>query len=272
MDEKTPAPSTPEPKPVGTEENPDVQQLKALFAQYGKPALIAVTLAVILFLGLSIWRNQKAAKIAAASQALFQATTPEELQQQADLHPDAVTAPLALAGAAAEYYNANRFEEALETYRLFLAKYPDHLMTDTSRLGLAASFEALDRYPEAIETYQLFVTDRPDSPLRPQAQIGAARCLQQIEKFDEARIIYEDILAANADSEWAAQAETGLLFLQKAERATLKVAETIIETKDSPAVEEAPAAPEAPAAEEVAAPETEAPAAEAAPPVADDAK
>ena len=49
-------------------------------AEYGRPALIGLAVAVVVLLGISVWRSQKEAKAAAAVQALFQSKSPEELQ------------------------------------------------------------------------------------------------------------------------------------------------------------------------------------------------
>ena len=239
--------NTPSPAPVDPKlaESADVQQFKTWINEYGRPAVIGVAIAVLILLGVNIWRNQKASKAAAAAQALFTARTPEEFQMQADQSPDAPTAPIALASAAAEYYNANRFEEALDAYRLFTTRYPEHMMADSARLGIAASLEALERYGEAAEAYTLFASDRPDSPLLMQTQLGAARAYAADGRYDDARVIYEDMIAAAASPEAVGQAESGLLFIKKEQRsaeaaAAAPAGEAAIAEEPAPA-EEAPA-------------------------------
>ncbi|HRT04141.1 MAG TPA: tetratricopeptide repeat protein [Kiritimatiellia bacterium] len=245
-DDVTP-PQTPEPNPPA-HDNDDVQRFSTWMAEYGRPALIGLAVAVVALLGIQIWHGQKTSKAAAAVQALFQSRSPEELQQLATTDPQAPTAPMALASAAAEFYAQNRYDEALAAYRSFLAQYPAHMLAPQAELGAAASLEALDDFEAAVAGYVAFAEKRTESPLRPQAVFGAARCLEQLDRFAEARALYEDFIAANPDSDQLAQAESGLLFLKKAERA-----------KNAPA---RPAAPEvvfdssrdAAAAEEVAAP------------------
>ena len=216
-DDVTP-PQTPAPAPEA-HANDDVQRFSTWMAEYGRPALIGLAVAVVVLLGIQIWHGQKTSKAASAVQALFQSRSPEELQQLAATDSQAPTAPMALASAAAEFYAQNRYDEALAAYQSFLAQYPAHMLAPQAELGAAASFEALDDFEAAVAGYVAFAEKRTENPLRPQAVFGAARCLEQLDRFDEARALYEDFIAANPDSDQLAQAESGLLFLKKAERA-----------------------------------------------------
>ena len=102
MDDKIPQnanePQTTEPAPVvPSHEGEDVKQFSKWMAEYGRPALIGLAVAVVVLLGIQTWRSQKASKASAAVQALFQSRSAEELQQLATASPTAPTAPLALA-------------------------------------------------------------------------------------------------------------------------------------------------------------------------------
>ena len=242
MDDKIPTDPNDTSTPIPPREpSEDVQQFSSWMSEYGRPALIGLAVAVVALLAISIWRNQKAEQAAAAVQALFQRRSPEELRQMAEADPEAPTAPMAMASAAAEFYAQNRYDEALSTYQGFLSRYPAHMLAPDAQIGVAASLEALDDFEAASSGYEAFAAGFPASPLRPQAVMGAARCREQLGQFDQARALYEDFIAGNPDSSWLPQAESGLLFLKKAERA-----------KNAPA----PAAPAeaAPVATEAAAP------------------
>ena len=268
-DDVTP-PQTPAPAPEA-HDNDDVQRFSTWMAEYGRPALIGLAVAVVVLLGIQIWHGQKSSKAAAAVQALFQSRSPEELQQLAATDSQAPTAPMALATAAAEFYAQNRYDEALAAYQRFLSLYPGHMLAPDAAVGVAASFEAQDDFTSAAEAYEAFAAANADSPLRPQAVMGAARCREQLGDFDEARALYEDFIAANPDSTWLPQAESGLLFLKKAERAknlpapapevvfeaTPEMMETVEAAPAGEAVEEAvaPAAAEEAVAEKKAATE-----------------
>ena len=255
MDKNIPDDVTPPQAPETTppaHDNEDVQRFSTWMAEYGRPALIGLAVAVVALLGIQIWHGQKTSKAAAAVQALFQSRSPEELQQLAATDPNAPTAPMALASAAAEFYAQNRYDEALAAYQQFLSLHPDHMLAPQAEIGVAASQEALDDFEAAAASYEAFAQKRADHPLRPQAVFGAARCLEQLGRFDEARALYEDFIAANPDSDQVPQAESGLLFLKKAERAKNAPAPAAVAAEEAvvPAAEEPAMAEAAPAAEE----------------------
>lgn len=265
-------------------ESEDLKQFSRWMAEYGRPALIGLAVAVVVVLGISIWRNQKAEKAKLAVQALFQGSGPEELRQTATSDPDAPTAPMALATAAAEFYAQGRYDESLSAYQSFLGQYPDHMLVPEAELGVAAGHEALDDFETAAASYEAFVKARAGHRLVPQATMGAARCREQLGQFAEARALYEDFIASNPDSSWLPQAESGLLFLKKAERAKnappqavfdsskdAVVADEAVPAAAAAAVPETAAAAAVPAAEEVAAP-AETPAVDEAAPAAEDDK
>lgn len=215
MDEKKPNTGNVPPP----EAQSDAEQFAIWMTEYGRPALIGLAVAVVVLLGLSIWRNQKQDKAEAAVQALFQGRAPEEFRQMAVADPKAPTAPVALATAAAEFYAQGRYDEALSIYQSFLAQYPEHMLEPDAQLGVAASLEALDDFEAAAESYEAFAASHSAGALAPQAVMGAARCREQLGQFDDARALYEDFIAGNPKSSWLPQAESGLLFLKKAERA-----------------------------------------------------
>ena len=217
MDEQN---ETAENKPVAAQEAPDdLQQLNRWVAEYGRPALVGLLVAVVALLGWTIWNNQRKAKAEAAVQALFRARAPEEFQQMALADSRSPTAPLAQASAAAEFYAQGRYDEALKAYEQFLGQYADHMLAPHAAVGVAASLEALDDFEGAALAYEAFAGGNAESPLMPQAVLGAARCREQLEQWDAARALYEDFIVAHPESPWVAQAESGLLFLKKAERA-----------------------------------------------------
>ncbi len=220
MDEQIPdQEKQPHPSHSHQPADTDAQEFMQWMKEYGRPAMIGLVVVVVVMLGVSVWRKQQAAKSEAAVQALFQGRSPEEFQQLALTDPKSPTAPVALATAAAEFYAENRYDEALVTYRSFLTQYPDHMLVADAELGVASSLEALEEYDEAATAYMAFAEGHSGNPMEPRAVFGAARCREQLEQFDEARALYEEFIVANPDSTSLAQAESGLLFLNKAERA-----------------------------------------------------
>jgi len=220
---------------ASTPADQDAQEFMEWMKEYGRPAMIGLAVVVVIMLGFSVWRKQRAEKEEASVQSLFQGRSPEEFQQLASVDPAAPTAPIALATAAAEFYAQNRYDEALAAYQRFLGQYPNHMLAPEASMGVAASLEALDEFNEAADTYMAFADANPDQALQPQAIFGAARCREQLGQFDEARALYEEFIVANPDSSWLPQAESGLLFLKKAERAIhlpAPVAAPVVEVMD----------------------------------------
>ena len=171
MDEPIQSPGTEpqqpqQPNPY-TPANEDARQFSKWMSDYGRPALIGLAVAVVVLLGISIWRNQQAAKKAAAVQALFQGKSPEEFQQMAATDPESPTAPMALATAATEFFSQNRYDEALAAYQRFLSLYPAHMLASDAEIGVAASLEAREEYPAAAEAYEAFAAKRAGDALRP---------------------------------------------------------------------------------------------------------
>ena len=243
MDEPIPSPESEPQAQTPPPASEDSKQFSQWMAEYGRPALIGLAVAVVVLLGISIWRSQKESKASAAVQALFQGRSPEEFQQLASANSKSPIAPMALATAAAEFYAQNRYDEALAAYQQFLSLYPDHMLVPDAALGVAASQEALESFSEAAAGYEAFAAAHTHSPLHPHAVMGAARCQEQLGNFDAARALYEDFIAANPDSAWLPQAESGLLFLKKAERAKklpAPAAAAVAET--APVAESAPVA------------------------------
>ena len=223
-------------------ESADVTSFRALAAAYAKPFLFVVLLAVVASLLFSAWRTRREAAAEAASRTLFFAQSPEELQQSALSFPSAPSAPVALFSAASEYYNASRFEEALDAANAFTAAYPSHEWAPAAAFTAAAALEALERYDEAVAAYDALASAEgtPDTWVL-QARNGQARSLQALARFDEARAIYEDLALRFTEANVQSQINANLQFLAKAERAS-----TLPLPDLSPAPEPAPeASPEA---------------------------
>ena len=251
--------TTPELNQQHATEVPEAASFGSLASAYGKPLLFVVLLAVVASLLFTAWRNRREANAEAASRTLFFAQSPEELQQSALTSPSSPTAPAALFSAASAFFNASRFEEALDAANAFIAAYPSHEWAPAAAFTAAASLEALERYDEAIPAYDALASaeSTPETWVL-QARNGQARSLQALARFDEARAIYEDLALRFDTPAIQAQIDDALQFLAKAERAaSLPLSE--------PAPEAAPEAepasePEPTAATEVSVSVPEAPA------------
>lgn len=127
---------------------------------------------------------------------------------------------LSLAIAAAELYSNYDYGEALSAYRSVVELYPETMIAPYAQVGVAATHEAMKQYYEAADSYLFFATANSRHALQPLAVMGAARCREQLGQFVEARDLYEEFIAAHSENIWLQQVESGLLFLNKAIRAS----------------------------------------------------
>lgn len=198
----------------------DVQDFQALTARYGRPALIALAVAVILVLGFSVVQNRRSAAEARVADALFQDMDPDAQLSLARSNPKAAVAPLALLNAGALFFDQAIYAEAVEAYEQFLQAYPDHEFAPLALRGKAASLEAQGMQEEALAAYAAINADYPQNFIAVEAMLGQARTLEALARFDDARIVYEDFIAANPDDAFGiSQAEAGLLYLNRTARA-----------------------------------------------------
>ncbi|MGH7361962.1 MAG: tetratricopeptide repeat protein, partial [Candidatus Methylomirabilales bacterium] len=74
-----------------------------------------------------------------------------------------------LYASALEDAKSNRYDQAIEGLRAFIAEHPRDNRAPDARLGLADAYFAQQRYPEAISEYETLTREFPDSPLLPAA-------------------------------------------------------------------------------------------------------
>ncbi len=200
----------------------EIEQLRVFMREYGQSLLIGLGLAVAVFLGLVAYRNYRESAGVRASQMLFAARTPEQLQQIVGQYGSTPVAPVALLALAEQYFDAGQYDLSQYTYQQFVQKYPKHPMVPASEIGKAQCLEAAGQLDQALETFDAFRRSHTNHFLGSVADLGRARCLTQMGRLDEARVAYEDFIAAHPKSGWDTVAETALLFVDKEIRARKK--------------------------------------------------
>ncbi|HOW96795.1 MAG TPA: tetratricopeptide repeat protein [Kiritimatiellia bacterium] len=247
----------------------DTDRLRALWREYGQPALIGLGLAAAFLLGFGAYRSYRQNNVVKAAQLLARAGSVEQLQQVVSQYPSTPAAPMAMLTLAARQFDGGQFELAQYTYAQFEQKYAKHPMKSAAELGRAQCLEAMGQMDQAEQAFDAFVAAHPDDYLVPLARLNKARVLAQANKLEEARAAYEDFIAANPESGWLPQAENALDQINRQIRAGPAAvpapapapAVTIPEMSSIPlapvAADSAAPAPEAPA---VTIPETPAPA------------
>ena len=178
--------------------NPELYPLIEWWEKDGKSTVIWLLAAAIVVGGYYGWKNHKAAVKTAASEALVNAYTTEEIEDAASKFSGSATAGALKLRLAKSYFDAGRFEEALAQYEALDGKAPDGF-ADIPVVGKAQCLEALGKFAEAQKAFDAFAEANPKSYLALTAQLGAARCLAQAgdKKASLARI--DALKAANKE-------------------------------------------------------------------------
>ncbi len=220
----------------------DEVDLRQLMNEYGRPAIYGLILALVLYMGITLYRYQSARSAAEAMALLSSAQSPEQLQTVVADYARTPSAPVALLALARDDYQAARYTDARKRYEAFAQAYPRHAMAAFAQLGVALCDEALGADAAALAAYtKLAVEQAAREMIGPQALFGKARLLDRAGKTDEARAIYEEFVAGHAGSPWLPVAEAALEALK------LGPGLTRVAPAPAPALAVPPAAPLLPA-------------------------
>lgn len=204
----------------------EFQELKDVLRKQGKPIAVGLCIALAVTMSVVLYRNRTRAKVQQASHMLSSARTVQDLEAITMQHPSSAVAPLAMIKLAKAYYNAGKYDMALDKYIEFKLKFPDHQMAAAAELGRIHCLEAGGRLGEAYEAFTAFWADHPDDFLTSQAVFGRARCLEQLGRYREAKELYEGFIEAHPKSGWTSRAEELLGSVNR------KLEETSSGTKD----------------------------------------
>ena len=138
------------------------------------PWLLAAALVVAGYYGV---KNYMAARRAAASEALVNAYTAEELEEAVSKFGGSGAGGALKLRLAKKYFDAGRYQEALDQYAALSGdKAPDGF-ADVPEVGKAQCQEALGNYADALAAYEAFAEANPNSYLALTAKLGAARAI-----------------------------------------------------------------------------------------------
>lgn len=138
------------------------------------PWLLAAAVVVAGYYGV---KNYMASRRAAASEALVNAYTAEELEEAVTKFGGSDAGGALKLRLAKKYYDAGRYQEALDQYTALSGdKAPDGF-ADIPEVGKAQCLEALGSYAEALAAYEAFAEANPSSYLALTAKLGSARVL-----------------------------------------------------------------------------------------------
>ena len=142
------------------------------------PYVVAALVIVAGYYGI---KNYMASRKVAASQAITSAYTADELEAAVEKYGSSDSGTALKLKLAKKYFDADRYEEALELYTSLIGKV-DAAFADIPVVGKAQTLEAMGKIDEATTAYDTFVNENPNSFLALTAQLGLARCVAMTDK------------------------------------------------------------------------------------------
>jgi len=100
---------------------------------------------------------------------------------------------------AKAYFDAGKYEEALEAYDACLAKGAPMGFAEVAQMGRACSLEATGQLDEAAAAYSAFEAENPEHFLVAEARMGRARVLTLQGQKEEAKRVLEVLKAEHTD-------------------------------------------------------------------------
>ena len=182
--------------------NPELLPLVEWWEKDGKSTVIWLVVAAIAVGGWYGWKNHKAAVKAAASDALVNAYTTEEIEDAVAKFSGSATEGALKLRLAKNYFDGGRYEEALAQYEALVGNAPDGF-ADVPVVGKAQCLEALGRFDEAAKAFDAFAEANPTNYLTLTAQLGAARSFAQAGDKKKALARIDALKVANKDDELA---------------------------------------------------------------------
>ena len=180
--------------------NPELLPLVEWWEKDGKSTVIWLLVAAIAVGGWYGWKNHRQAVKQAASDALVNAYTTEEIEDAAAKFAGSATEGALKLRLAKSYFDAGRYEEALAQYEALVGNAPDGF-ADIPVVGKAQCLEALGKFDEAAAAFDAFAEASPKNYLTLTAQLGAARSFAQAGDKKKALARIEALKAANKDDE-----------------------------------------------------------------------
>ena len=120
------------------------------------------------------------------------------------------TNPLAYYYKANTLYNIGRYQEAIDTYNLFLSKYEKNILTPEIKIGLAKAYEQIGDYNKSINIYNEFIKNYSEHPFMPDVFQSLGRCYELAGFRDEAIRVYQQVSALYLQTLWKEMADDRL--------------------------------------------------------------
>ena len=166
----------------------------------GKSTLLMLVVAAVVVLGFYGGRSFLRARNAAANQALVSAFTVEELETAVSSYGGTKAGPALRMRLAKAYYDAERYQDALDVYDKLVAKASSNpAFGDIAVVGRAHALEGLSKYKEAQTAFAEFAASSTNSYMILDAKLGAARCKALLGDKEGAAKDFDALKAAAKD-------------------------------------------------------------------------
>lgn len=162
------------------------------------PWLVAAAVAVGAYYGV---KNHLAARRVAASEAVVESVSVEELEDAVAKFKGAKSGGVLRLKLAKAYFDQRRYQEAFDAYSALEGDAPD-AFADIPAVGKAQCLEAMGKYAEALAAYDAYAESAPsNSYLLLDAKLGSARSLSLAGSKDKALERLEALKAESKDDE-----------------------------------------------------------------------
>lgn len=104
-------------------------------------------------------------------------------------------------------YKAEKYNEAILTYREFLERFGSHSLAHTVGQSLGYAYEENGQYKEAVEQFKNIKTGAEAEFMKTQAMLAAGRCYEKLEQLDSAAAEYKSVIESSPDSYWSKMAK-----------------------------------------------------------------
>ena len=154
--------------------NPELLPLIEWWEKDGKQTVIYLAIAAIAVGGWYGFKHHRIAVRSAASNALVNAYTTEEIEDACVKFSGTPTIGALKLRLAKKYFDDGKYDEALKTYEELAGKAPEGF-AEIPVVGKAQCLEALGKFAEAQKAFEDFAAANPKHYLTLTAQLGAAR-------------------------------------------------------------------------------------------------
>lgn len=189
---------TPEELPALVKAAPELLPVWDWWVKEGRSTLMMLAVAAVVVGGFYAGRNWLRGRDVAANQALVNAFATDELETAVASYGSTKVGPALKLRLAKSYYDAERYQDALETYEALAAKAGPEF-ADIAIVGRAYALEGLSKFAEAQKAFADYVAANTNSYLLLTAQLGAARCKALAGDKDGASKDFDALKAATKD-------------------------------------------------------------------------